>query len=113
MILWIVLGVLNILFNDFGKWSSYMLSGISVMYITMYSINYFNQYLTIDNNMIKENHPFGKKIKLSELKNIKKFAGDYILKTEKTKLTINTQIIDEKSLAELNLLLDRQNLELN
>jgi hypothetical protein len=103
----------NLLFNDFGQWNAYLLLGISVMYIIMYSINYFNQYLTIDNDIIKENHPFGKKIKLTELKNIKKFAGDYILKTEKTKLTINTQIIDEKSLEELNLILDRQNLELN
>jgi hypothetical protein len=83
------------------------------MFITIYSFNYFNQYLTINNNVIKENHPFGKKINLTEIKNIKKFAGDYILKTEKTELTINTQIIDEKSLAELNLILNKLNLEMN
>jgi hypothetical protein len=56
--------------------------------------------LTIENGQIYVNKPFGKKISLTEIKQIKKFAGDYILKTDKTELTINTQIIDEKSLVE-------------
>ncbi len=110
---WLILVVLNLIFNDFGKWSTYINLGIAIMFITIYSFNYFNQYLTINDNVIKENHPFGKKINLNEIKNIKKFAGDYILKTEKNELTINTQIIDEKSLAELNLILKKLNLEMN
>jgi hypothetical protein len=110
-IFWLIFGAFNLIFNDFGKWTTYTWLGISVMYIAIYSFDYFNQYLTIHNNVIKENHLFGKKIKLTEIKQIKKFAGDYILKTEKTELTINTQIIDEKSLVELNLILDKLNLE--
>jgi hypothetical protein len=54
LIFWIILGILNILFNDFGQWNSYLLLGISFLYIIMYSLNYFNQYLTINNNVIKE-----------------------------------------------------------
>lgn len=72
------------------------------MYFIKYLYEYFDQYLTIGNGIIKINSPFGNKINRSEIKRIKKFAGDYILKTEKAKLTINTQIIDSNSLAVLN-----------
>jgi hypothetical protein len=58
-----------------------------------------NKYLTIENGFIKRIVHL-KKINLTDIKQIKKFAGDYIIK-KKTKLTINTQIIDPNSLAEL------------
>ena len=60
--------------------------------------------------IIRVNALFGKKINLAEIKVIKKFAGDYILKTEKTDLIINTQIIDPNSLAELKTELDKLNI---
>ena len=110
-IFWLIFVVFNLIFNDFGEWTTYTWLGISVMYIAIYSFDYFNQYLTIQNNVIKENHLFGKKINLNEIKRIKKFAGDYILKTEKTELTINTQIIDQNSLTELNAELEKLNVE--
>jgi len=59
------------------------------------------------------NGPFGKKLILTEIKRIKKFAGDYILKTDEKELTINTQIIDPNSLAELNAELKKLNVEWN
>lgn len=110
-ILWLIFVVFNLISNDFGEWTAYTWLGISVMYIAIYSFDYFNQYLTIQNNVIKENHLFGKKINLNEMKRIKKFAGDYILQTEKTELTINTQIIDQNSLTELNAELKKLNVE--
>tara|TARA_B110000114_G_scaffold62620_1_gene66529 strand:+ start:1077 stop:1340 length:264 start_codon:yes stop_codon:yes gene_type:complete len=57
-----------------------------------YLTQYFNQYLTLKNNFIKQNFPFGKKINLSEIKEIKRFAGDYQLKTDLTTLTISLQL---------------------
>ncbi|WP_321286696.1 hypothetical protein [uncultured Sunxiuqinia sp.] len=48
------------------------------------------------------NESFGKKLNLTRIKRIKKFAGDYILKTDNTELSTNTQIIAPNSLAELN-----------
>lgn len=112
-IFWLIFGMINLLFNDFGKWTTYTWLGISVMYVAIYSYDYFNQYLTIQNGLIQENHLFGKKIKLTEIKQIKKLAGIYKLKTDKTELTINTQIIDEKSLMELNSVLEKLNLKWN
>jgi len=60
-----------------------------------------------------ENRPFGKKINLNDIKQIKNFAGDYIIKSEKDELTINTQIIDPNSLTELRTELDKLNIEWN
>lgn len=60
-----------------------------------------------------ENHYFGKKIDLKEVKQFRSFAGDYIFKTEKSKLTINTQLIEEESLKELNMELEKHNLNGN
>ena len=71
-----------------------------------YLTQYFNQYLTLKNNFIIQNFPFGKKINLSEIKEIKRFAGDYQLKTDQTTLTINTTIIAEDSLKKLTVALE-------
>ena len=54
---------------------------------------------------------WGKNINLTEIKQIKKFAGDYIFKTDNQDLIINTQIIDPNSLAELNAKLEKLNVE--
>lgn len=75
-----------------------------------YLTQYFNQYLTLKNNFIIQNFPFGKKINLSEIKEIKRFAGDYQLKTDRTTLTINTTIIAEDSLKKLTVALEELNL---
>jgi len=86
-------------------------------YFSYVSRNVFFQknykYLTIENGIINVNGPFGKKLILTEIKRIKKFAGDYILKTDEKELTINTQIIDPNSLAELNAELKKLNVEWN
>lgn len=111
LLFWLLLAISNLLFNEVAGWSYYILSAISISYVVAYSYNLINQYITIQDEILKENHFFGKKINLNEIKSIKKFAGDYILKTDKTELTINTQIIDEKSLEDLNQVLDTLDLK--
>ncbi|APU10245.1 hypothetical protein QYR09_08085 [Cellulophaga lytica] len=86
---------------------------ISIAYLSIYFYQKQNKYLTIENGIIKINSPFGRKLNLTEIKRIKKFAGDYIIKTDKKELTINTQIIDPNSLAELNAELEKLNVEWN
>ena len=86
---------------------------ISLMYLGTYFYQKNYKYLTIENGIINVNGPFGKKLILTEIKRIKKFAGDYILKTDEKELTINTQIIDPNSLAELNAELEKLNVEWN
>ena len=54
-----------------------------------------------------------KKLNLNEIKRIKKFAGDYFVKTDKKQLTINTQFIEPSSLVELNTELEKWRIFLN
>jgi len=58
-------------------------------------------YLSIENNIIKQNYIFGKKIDLSEIKSIKHFAGEYILRTDKRKMRIDIGSIEKSSLVDL------------
>ncbi len=112
-IAWLIFGLLSLNYNGENRWTDYGYLVFGILYL----IIYFNQkqykYLTIENEILKINGSFGKKINLTEVKRIKKIAGDYILKTDKKELTINTQIIDPKSLAELNAELEKLNVEWN
>lgn len=109
--LWLIISLLGLFTKENTNWTDYAFLIISFLYLGTYFYGKRNKYLTIENGQIFVNKPFGKKINLTEIKEIKKFAGDYILKTDKTELTINTQIIDEKSLTELKSELEK--LELN
>lgn len=112
-LVWLVWFFIGILTKDEPNWTDYGWIVISAMYLIGYFYQRQNKYLTIKNGIIKINSPFGKKLNLNEIKRIKKFAGDYILKTDNTELTINTQIIDPNSLAELNAELEKLNVEWN
>ncbi|NGX85048.1 hypothetical protein G3A46_12035 [Aequorivita sp. KMM 9714] len=112
-LVWLVWFFIGILTKDEPNWTDYGWIVISAMYLIGYFYQRQNKYLTIENGIIKINSPFGKKLNLNEIKRIKKFAGDYILKTERKELTINTQIIDPNSLAELNAELEKLNVEWN
>ena len=50
---------------------------------------------------------------MSEIKRIEKKSKKYILKTDLRKFTIDTKIISEKSLSELNAELEKLNVEWN
>ena len=111
-ILFLVLGTTAVIFNSDNIFNyGYLVLGI--LYIGTYLFENKKQYLTIENGIISKNHLIPKKINLNEIKRIKKFAGDYILITNSTELKINTELIEEKSLAELNTLLENLNLETN
>jgi len=95
------------LFKAEVNWIDYGWGLLSLMYF----INYFYlkkyKYLAIENGMINVNGPLGKKLSLNEVKRIKKFGGDYILKTDKKELTICTQFIETDTLNKLNKKLEK------
>ncbi|MGA9239555.1 hypothetical protein [Robiginitalea sp.] len=85
------------------------LNGMGIGYLVMAALfmgSYFYErhygYLTLKADTIQKNTLIGKPIRLSEIRRIKKFAGDYILETETAKMTINTQIIAPDSLEKLD-----------
>ncbi|MEN9928529.1 MAG: hypothetical protein RLZZ231_450 [Bacteroidota bacterium] len=110
-VLWLTISTIGIFTKENRSWTDFGFFLISILYFGMYFYEKKNQYLTLDAHFLSLNQPFGKKIELSELIQIKKFAGDYILKTAKTELRINTQIIDSKSLSELDAELNKLNVE--
>ena len=109
-IAWTILSLLDLKYSRENNWIDYGFLFVAILYwiIYLYEKNY--QYLTVENDWIKRNSPFGKKLNLSEVHWIKKFAGDYILKTDKDEMTINTEVIDKNSLVDLNRILEKLDL---
>jgi hypothetical protein len=84
---------------------------LGVLFFGKYYFMTNRQYLTIENGIISKNQLIPKKINLNEVKVIKKLSGDYILQTDSAELEIDTELIEENSLSELNALLKNLNLE--
>ena len=112
-IVWLIFALLSFKYNEENRWTDYGYFVFGILYLVLYFYQKHYKYLTIENGILKLNGSFGKKINLTDIKRIRKFAGDYILKTDEKELTINTQIIDPKSLAELNAELEKLNVEWN
>ena len=110
MAFWGALIVSSFVFGDFDGWTDYTVVVLGVMYIAIYSSDYINQYLTIEEGTIRNNSLFPKKIFLSEIKVFKKFGGEYILQTDSKELRIDTNLIEVVSLAELDKVLADLNL---
>ena len=109
---WIGVGTFNILEDDNLRWLDYGYFVLGILYVGHFLYDLTNQYLIIENGTIRKNGLYGfrKKINLDEINWIKKFAGDYTLKTEQKELKINTELIDKGSLTELNKILAELNL---
>ena len=112
-LIWLLFGLVMVIFDEFSRWYDYFWLIMALLYFGIYYYEYHYQYLTIKNGTLKVNSLFGRRINLAEIKRIKKFAGDYSIKTDKKELTINTQIIDPGSLTELNTELKKLNAEWN
>ena len=98
-IFWILLFILGVLFSDRKNVFFYLNLIMGLIHIYLYlKVKY---YLTLENNIIKQNYIFGKKIDLSEIKSIKHFAGEYVLRTDTRKMKIDIGSIEKSSLAEL------------
>jgi len=101
-LIWSSLAIAKWIFDDFMHWTDFFFAGMALLYLGQYLFDRKNQYLTITQDQIKVNFLFGKQIYLKDINRIKKFAGDYIIKTDTKELTINTQLIEPDSLNELN-----------
>ena len=95
----LLMGIFSFFLSDTNQIFFYLLMALGL--ISLYHYIKVKYYLTLENNEIKQNYIFGKKIKLSEIKSIKHFAGEYILRTDTRKMTINTSWIDQSSLEDL------------
>ena len=84
---------------------------VPILFVTKFFLRKHNKYLTIDKGIIKMNTLFGGQVKMSKIKQIEKYAGKYIIQTDGKKLSIDTHIIEAKSLSELNAELENLNIK--
>ncbi len=112
-LVWLIWFFVSVFGKEEPNWTDYVWIVLSIMYLGLYFYQKNYKYLTIENGIIKVNGLFGKKLNLTEIKQIKKFAGNYILKTDKKELTIYTPIIDPNVLAELSKELEKLDVELD
>ncbi|MCY2686803.1 hypothetical protein [Salinimicrobium sp. TH3] len=99
---WLILLTINILYVDSSNWPFWIWIILSLGYISHYTFEYFNQYLKIENGFIYKTSFFPRKVELNKVRKFKKFAGDYIIETDKSELRIDTTLIDRDSLKELD-----------
>ncbi len=107
--IWLTFFALKLFFGNDFSWLDYGWLVIAFAYFGTYYYQRKYDYVTIENGVVNVNGPFGKKINLDEVKQIKKFAGDYILTSDKKELTINTQKIQPNLLAKLDAALEKLN----
>ena len=110
-LVWLAYGIIQVSMSENRSWIDYGWFVLSITYLILYFYQKNEKYLTIENGIIKQNWPFGKKIILTEIKRIKHFAGDLILKTDKAELTINGLLVDKKSLTDLEIELKKLKVE--
>ena len=110
-LLWLVNGIIQTVRNENVDLFDYFWFLISGIYLLIYFYQKKEKYLTLENGFIKQNWPYGKKMNLNEIKRIRHFAGEYILKSELKKMKINIQSINEESLLELKTELKKLDVE--
>lgn len=103
-------GIYGLLAFDDSKYIYYLIAGLIIIGEGLYNLK--AGYLKIDNRIIKKNvfFGFGNKINLNKVISLENKENKYILRTESKKLKISTELINEKSLTELNEILERLNL---
>jgi hypothetical protein len=99
------------LFRDADIWMFVLAILLPISCVLRYGYQKKYQYVTIENGSIRTNNLFPKEVHLSEIKTIEKYAGNYILKTDTKKLTIDTTIIAPNSLTALNAALEKLAIE--
>ena len=98
-IAFLIIGVLSLMTT--AKIYLAGLGGIGIAYIINYLYFKNRAYIILTENEIIQKTFFKKQIEIREIKSVKYFAGDYIVKTEKNEMIIDTNFIDKESIESL------------
>ena len=101
--LWVVLGASYFIFDEALSWLGYGFMIVGSFNLFQFFYNLQHQYLIIKNGRIQKNilYSFINRIEIDEIEEIKKIKGNYILKSKKTNLKINPDLIEKESLENL------------
>jgi hypothetical protein len=95
----LLIGMLSLFFSETNHMFIYLYMPLGL--ISLYRYIKVKYYLIVEKGVLKQNYIFGKKMDLSEIKSIKHFAGEYILRSETRKMIINLSWVDQNSHSEL------------
>ena len=82
---WTVLGSLNALFQNDILSFGYLYFVLAFAYICLYFYQVSNAWISLDASYIYINGKWGKKIPFGDIREVKSFAGDYIIRSEQHK----------------------------
>ncbi len=100
-LVWLVWFLVSMITKAEIGWIDYGWMVISGLYLALYYHQRKNKYISIEDGIIKKNEWFGKKLSLAEVKEVREFAGNYIIKTDEKELVVNTDIINPDEIPEL------------
>lgn len=111
-VLYLAIGLEGIINQENVRWTKYFFFILGTIHLITFLFEIRNQYLIIENGILKKNILFGhnKEIHLKDIILITEFGEEYKLITEQTVLKINPELIDNNSYNELILILSELNL---
>ena len=109
--LWSGIGYLIIsivaIFTNKGSSLDWIWAVFGIVHLVIYFYQKNKGYLTIQDGIITKNDFSFKKMKVSEIRSAKYFAGDYILKGDKKEMIINKEFLNEEAITYFNELLEK------
>lgn len=107
---WLIVGAISIT-NNFENYLNYGYIIASFLYFGIYFFKSNYQYITIENKSFVLNNIFSQRMSFNDLNEIVKKGKNYILRSEKSELIIDTTLIDKNSLKDLKFILKNLMLE--
>jgi hypothetical protein len=101
---------INMIEDNSLHWTDFGYPLMALFYLVYYVYINQNPYLKIENGVISFSDPFNKDISLSEITQIKKFAGDIKIIVNEKETIISKGLADENSIEKLESYLNELNL---
>ena len=96
---YIIIGLISLATSTELYFSGFALIGI--IYVLQYFYTKNRAYVILLENSIRSNGIFKKEIEIKNVKSIKYFAGDYIIKSAEKEIVIDTNLVDKESQSNL------------
>jgi len=112
-IIWIGIGTGNVFSDEKIAWKIYGFLLLGLVYLALFLFEYTQKYFVLTSDKIIINALPKKEINLSELAELKYYAGDYTFKSKDKSLKIVKSQIDKKQLSQFEIVFSNMQQELN